>query len=160
MTSNNMAEDSVLEINGIPLKTGEKEQDLRERVHKEITSMGLNIPQEAIDRIHRTGKKFESDDRDEDGNVTGVSIKQQVIMRFTGWRSRTMVYRARKKSKSLRFKVDLTRRRAKLLAKAKKDTEGIDQIKYVSNQIKYVFADINCRLNVRFSDDSFKVFNT
>ena len=115
--------------------------------------MGLNIPQEAIDRIHRTGEKFEPDDRDQDGNVTGVSIKQQVIMRSTGWRSRTMVYRARKKSKSLRFKVDLTRRRAKLLAKAKKDTEGIDQI-------KYVFADINCRLNVRFSDDSFKVFNT
>ena len=142
-----------LRINGIPLKTREKEQDLRERVHKEITSMGLNIPREAIDRIHRTGKKFESDDRDEDGNVTGVSIKQQVIMHFTGWRSRTMVYRARKKSKLLRFKVDLTRRRAKLLAKAKKDTEGIDQI-------KYVFADINCRLNVRFSDDSFKVFNT
>ena len=74
-------------------------------------------------------------------------------MRFTGWSSRTMVYRARRKSKSLRFKVDLTRRRAKLSAKAKKDTEGIDQI-------KYVFADINCRLNVRFSDDSFKVFNT
>ena len=83
-----------LRINGIPLKTREKEQDLRERVHKEITSMGLNIPQEAIDRIHRTGKKFESDDRDEDGDVMGVSIKQQIIMWFTGWSSRMMVYRA------------------------------------------------------------------
>ena len=41
----------------------------------------------------------------------------------------SLVPSAREKSKSLQFKVDLTRRQAKLLAKAKRDTEGIDQIK-------------------------------
>ena len=44
--------------------------------------MGLNIPKEAIDRVHRVGRKYEVDEVDRDGVVTGVSLKQQVIIRF------------------------------------------------------------------------------
>ena len=53
--------------------------------------MGLNIPKEAIDRVHRIGKKFEIEDVDEDGHVTEVSVQQHVVMRFTNWRDRTQI---------------------------------------------------------------------
>ena len=115
--------------------------------------MGLNIPKEAIDRFHRIGRKFEIEDVDEDGHVTGVSVQQQVIMRFTNWRDRTQIYRERKTSKSFKFKVDLTKPRVNLLDKARRETQHVEGI-------KFVFADINCRLNVRFTDDSVKAFNS
>ena len=44
--------------------------------------MGLKLPEEAIDRAHRVGKRYEVEEEDEDGVVTGVT-KQQVIVRFT-----------------------------------------------------------------------------
>ena len=49
--------------------------------------------------------------------------------------------------------VDLTKRRYELLMKARgliKDNDAID----------FVFSDINCSLGVKFSDDSFKYFNS
>ena len=92
------------------------------------------------------------EEEDENGVVTGVSITQQVIVRFTSWKSRTSVYRNQKKSKSLRYKVDLTKHRVTLLAKARESTKYMDGI-------DYVFADINCRLNVKFNDGKFRVFN-
>ena len=73
--------------------------------------------------------------------VTGVSIRQQVIVRFKSWKLRTEVYRNRKKSKSLRYKVDLTKRRVNPLAKARQSTKHMDGI-------DYVLADINCRLKM------------
>ena len=51
------------------------------------------------------------------------------------------------------FKVDLTKQRAKLLSGARlliENVEGID----------FVFSDVNCRLNVKFSDERVKAFNT
>ena len=63
------------------------------------------------------------------------------------------MYRNRKKSKSLRYKVDLTKRRINRLAKARQSTKHMDGI-------DYVFADINCRLNVKFNDGKFRVFNS
>ena len=48
--------------------------------------MGVNIPHHAIDRAHKFGKKFEVQNEDEDRNVTRVTVKQQVIMKFILWR--------------------------------------------------------------------------
>ena len=58
------------------------------------------------------------------------------------WRDRTQIYRERKRSKSFKYKVDLTKRRVTLLT-----------------LLLTVFVDINCRLNVRFMDDSVKAFS-
>ena len=136
------------------IKTDDVEQYGREnRLHQGFSNMGLNIPKEAIDRVHRIGKKFEIEDVNEDGHVTGVSVQQQVIMRFTNWRDNSHIYRERKRSKSLKFKADLTKRRVNLLDKARRETQHVEGI-------KFVFADINCRLNVRFTDDSVKAFNS
>ena len=74
-------------------------------------------------------------------------------MRFTNWRDRTQIYSERKRSKSLKFKVDLTKQRVDILDKAKRETQHVEGI-------KFVFADINCWLNVRFTNNSVKAFNS
>ena len=61
--------------------------------------------------------------------------------------------RSLRKRGKLKFKVDLTKRRNDLLRKARDLTENIAAI-------QYVFSDVNCRLNVRFQDDSVKGFNS
>ena len=116
----------------------------------EVVNRSLKADCTDFTQLHR---KFEVEEEDENGVVTGVSIRQQVIVRFKLWKSRTEVYRNRKKSKSLRHNVDLTKRRVNLLAKARQSTKHMDGI-------DYVFADINCRLNVKFNDGKFKVFNS
>ena len=120
--------------------------DLENQLNNEFINMGLNIPKETVDRVHRIGRKYEVHEVDKDGVVTGVSSKQQVIVRFSTWSHRTQVYKARKRSKLMKFKVDLTKRRANLLSRARsliENVEGID----------FVFADTNCMLNVKFSDE-------
>ena len=63
-------------MNGIPVANGERVKDLENRLHQEFSNVGLNIPKEAIDRVHRIGRKLEIEDADEDGHVTGVSVQQ------------------------------------------------------------------------------------
>ena len=69
--------------------------------------MGVNIPHHdhAIDRAHRIGKMFEVQNEDEDGNVAGVTVKQEVIVKYTSWCHRTEVYQKRRCSKKFRFKI-------------------------------------------------------
>ena len=98
-----------LRVNDIPLKSGETNTDLENQLNNEFTNMGLNIPREAIDRAHRIRQKYEVDEVDVDGVVAGVSLKQQVILQFSTWDHRTQVYKARKRSKFLKFKIDLTK---------------------------------------------------
>ena len=87
-----------LRVNDIPLKSAETNRDLENQLENEFINMGLNIPKETIDRVHRVGRKYEVDEVDRDGVVTGVSLKQQVIIRFSTWSHRTQVYKARKRS--------------------------------------------------------------
>ena len=93
--------------------------------------MGVNIPHHAIDRAHRIRKKFEVQNEDKDGNVTGVTVTKQVIVKFTSRRYRTEVYQKRRSSKNFPFKIDLTKRRLNLLKHARQLIKGIDGIDYV-----------------------------
>ena len=132
----------------MPIIQNETSYTVEEELRKEFNSMGVNIPHHAIDRAHRIGKKFEVHNKDEDGNVTGVTVKQQVIVKFTSSRYRTEVYQKRRSSKKFRFKIDLTKRRLNLLKHARQLIKGIDEI-------DYVFSDVNCRLNVKFGVRAF-----
>ena len=124
-----------LRVDNVPVKEGETPKDLEDELWKDFESMGLDLPEFSVDRAHRIGRKFKVEKKDENG----------VIVRFTSWKSKTEVYRNRiKKSKSLRYKADLTKRRVNLLEKARQSTKHM-------NGIDYVFADINCRLNVKFN---------
>ena len=84
-------------------------RDLENQLNNGFINMGLNIPKQAIDRVHRIGRNYEVYEVDKDGVVKGVSLKQQVIVRFSTWSHRTQVYKARKRSKFMKFKVDLTK---------------------------------------------------
>ena len=57
----------------------------------EFINMGLNIPKEATDRVHRIGRKYEVDEVEEDEVVKRVSLKQQAIVRFLTWGHRPQV---------------------------------------------------------------------
>ena len=52
----------------------------------------------------------------------------------------------------MKFKVDLMKRRVNLLSRARSLTENVEGI-------DFIFADVNCRLNVKFSNERVKAFN-
>ena len=144
-----------LRVNDVPLTKDETSKEVEDKLKGEFISMGLNLPENAIDRTHRIGRKYQVQVQQEsdDGNETGVITKQQVIIRFTSWRFRTEVYRKMKNSKKFKFKIDLTKRRFMLLKNAKQatqDTEGMD----------YIFCDVNCQLNIKFVGSRVRAFNS
>ena len=95
-----------LRINGIPPPSnGEKEtgEDCLEKVKKVFNQLEVDIPDSVVDRAHRIGRPQ---------TVRGKTI-HQVIVRFTTWRHKTKIYRARKKCSEYRIKLDLTKKRVK-----------------------------------------------
>lgn len=124
--------------------SGEKEtsEQVLGKVQKIFEDMKLNIPDAVIDRAHRIGSTATTDD----GKVT-----QQVIVKFTTWRHRTAVYRARKAAKTVKFRLDLTKKRFGLLLKANEMLKPhVDW---------YAFTDVNCRLKAKIADE-FKFFDS
>ena len=63
------------------------------------------------------------------------------------------MYRNRKKSKKVRIKIGLTKRRLELLSHARDITKGVEEI-------EYAFCDVSCRLNVKLGNGRFRVFNS
>ena len=86
-----------LRINRIPApQIGENEsgEECLEKVRALFKDqLELDIPDVAIDRAHRIGGP----------KVVAGKRDRQVIVRFTTWRHRTQVYRARKKSRKKRY---------------------------------------------------------
>ena len=117
--------------------------------------MNLPFQDENIDCVHRIGRTYT------DKN-TGKKVKSMIV-KFNSWKSRQQFYNARPKHfNNSKWKpgqhlfsvsVDLTKRRFLLLNKAKgliKDCESIN----------YVFADVNCSLEMKFQNGVFKCFNS
>ena len=83
-----------------------------------------------------------------------VLSRQDIIVRFTSFRYRTMFYRSHKKVKgNARVRLDLTKKRYKLLNDATNYIEAFDHV-------NYVYADINCHLKVRFMSKEEKFFTS
>ena len=73
---------------------------------------------------------------------------------FTTFRHRTMFYRKRKELKNgVKVHLDLTKARLDLLIKASK------YVKNLSN-VDFVYADINCRLKIHFSNNNESLFDS
>ena len=101
---------------------------------------GVDIPNEVVDRTHRIGPSY----ADKNSNVECKSV----IVCFTTFRHRSMVYRAKKKMKpGVRVKLDLTKSRYTLLNDANKVVKQ-------NPDIKFYYADINCRLKIKSVDES------
>ena len=120
-----------LRINGIDLpSSGESESadECLQKVQEVFTEIGVDIPNTVIDRAHRIGKLT---------TIKGKRVKQMIV-RFTTWRHRSMVYRARKQSSKYNIKLDLTRKRRETIKKANDSLVRGDK--------SFVFADINCNI--------------
>ena len=129
-----------LRITGIPTKEKETADMVLGKVKNLIEESGVDISDSTIDRAHRIGKRKGS--------------SQQIIVRFTTHRHRTLFYKARKNIKSgPKVHIDLTKKRFNIL----KDAQN-----FVSDQEDdiFVYADINCRLKVHFRDHSEKFFES
>ena len=107
-----------------------------------IPTIKVDIPESVIDRAHRIGSRY-----------LGASSKnycKSIIIRFTTFRHKTMFYRAKNKLKrGVRVKLDLTKSRYDLLKRA---NDHLKELPF----IKFCYADVNCRLKVKFNDENQK----
>ena len=86
-------------IDGIPTQNKESSENVLHKVTKMWSEAGSEIPNEVVDRPHRNGPSY----TDKNLNIAC----QSVIVRFTTFQNRTMVYRAKKKMKpGVRVKLD------------------------------------------------------
>eukprot|EP00795_Rhopilema_esculentum_P015007 gene15007-6162_t len=104
--------------------------------------LGVDIPDVVIDRAHRIGPMKQ--------NPTNNKKSQTIIVCFTTWRHRSMVYKARKKSNKFKVHLDLTHRKVKLLGKANTLLNDKKEC--------FAFADVNCRPCL-YMDGKFVYFN-
>ena len=113
-----------LRIAGVPI-TGEGKNESGEqylaKVKQVFQALNVNLPDTATDRAHRIGRGH------------------QMIVRFTSWRYRTLVYRARRtKDSPYKIRLDLTKKRLNTIVA----TSDILKVKAIGIS----FADVNCRL--------------
>eukprot|EP00112_Aurelia_sp_Birch-Aquarium-sp1_P022796 Seg6549.2_Seg6549.3 transcript_id=Seg6549.2_Seg6549.3/GoldUCD/mRNA.D3Y31 product="hypothetical protein" protein_id=Seg6549.2_Seg6549.3/GoldUCD/D3Y31 len=141
---------ACLRLIGIPLPQDTKEaaSECFKKVKEILGKLQVRIPDKSIDRAHRIGQVKEI--KNDQGSPT---FHQLIIIKFTNWSTRTAVYRARKTLNGPKIFLDLTSRRAKLLSSAVAQVESIDAV-------DYAFADINCRLGLKMTDESLHYFNT
>ena len=125
-----------LRIKGIPRKEKEKSDEVLDQVRSLFDEAEVTIPDTVLDRAHRVSKKT-----------------SEVIVRFTTFRHRTLLYRKRKSLKGKSVHLDLTKSRLQLLNDAKKAISNKDNI-------SFCYADINCRCKVRFTDATESFFES
>ena len=120
-----------------------------------MNNMDIDIDRGMIDSAHRVSKKFirdevgESEDEGDESVVGEVQpgqsqmpsskgqLSQQVIVKFTSWRARTLFYRKRKNAKQeVKIELDLTKRRLDLLKFARRECKR-------NEKVDFVFADVN-----------------
>ena len=134
-----------LRINGVEQEADESASKCLQKVKKILKEdLKVDIPDSVIDRAHRIGKVREDTE-------TGKKHRS-IIVRFTTWRHKTAVYRARKKCEDYKFRLDLTHRRAKLLEKASEWLKDKPSC--------FAMADVNCRLCLKLEDGNFYYFET
>ena len=131
-----------LRIEGVPTKTIESSDDVLDSVKSLFKETKVDIPESVIDRTHRTGSRYL--------DASSNNYCKSVIIRFTPFRHRTMFYRTKNKlGRGVRTKLDLTKSRYDLLKRANDHVKGVPSI-------KFCYADINCRLKVKFNDKNQK----
>ena len=91
-----------------------------------------------VDRAHRIGRIYK--DRTSNKNCKGITV------RFTTFRHRTMLYRARSKLKGVKVRLDLTKSRYDLLNNANNRVKEIPII-------RFCYVDVNCRPKVKFTGE-------
>ena len=131
-----------LRIDGVPTKANESSDDVLDSVKSLFKEAKVDIPESIIDCAHGIGSRYQ--------DASSNNYCKSIIIRFTTFPHRTMFYRAKNKLKrGVKIKLDLTKSRYNLLKRAN------DHVKEVPS-IKFCYADINCRLKVKFNDENQK----
>ena len=118
-----------MRIDRIPTEKKESSENVLHKVTEMWTEAGIDIPNELVDRAFRIGPSY----TDKKSNVECKSV----IVRFTTFRHRAMVYRVKKKNETrVRVKLDLTKSMYTLLIDANKVVKQ-------NPDIKFCYADIN-----------------
>ena len=126
-----------LRIKNMKKQENESSEEVLEEIKCLFSEASINIPDACFDRAYRVSR---TDDT--------------VTVRFTKFRHRTMFYRKRKELKNgVKVHLDLTKARLDLLIKASK------YVKNLSN-VDFVYADINCRLQIYFSNNNESFFDS
>lgn len=135
-----------LRINGIELERGganESGDKCLEKVKKVFKELSVDVPDLVLDRAHRIGQFTEKNGK----------RYRPMIVRFTTWRHRTAVYRARKNSQKYKIHLDVTKNRLQLIDRAN------DMLKNIKEEGSFAFADINCRTCLKM-DDKYHYFES
>ena len=171
-------------INGIPAKKDGEKEDVKELVKQCYADMGLAYDENKIDRAHRVGKPRYN--KSTNSHVQQVIVKfRSWESRCAFYRARPKISKVnapadaqpssapassastsegapptdaaenepRPDGRSFTVALDLTHDRSQLLKFAREQT--------VNNpDVKFAFADINCRLTLRMVDGSFQAFSS
>ena len=131
-----------LRIDGVPTKANESSDDVLNFVKSLFKKAKVDIPESIIDRAHRIGSRYL--------DASSNNYCKSIIIRFTTFCHRTMFYRAKNKLKrGVRIKLDLTKCKYNLLKRANGHVKEVPSI-------KFFYANINCRLKVKFNDENQK----
>ena len=122
-------------IDDVPVESEETAESVFEKVAKFLGEACPDVPVSWIDRAHRIGSEYKS--------YRNKKKCCSIIVRFMSFRHRTMFYRNRKRLKDVRIKLDLTKRRYRIL----KDAIDLGE---EHPDLDYVYADVICRLKVVF----------
>ena len=116
---------------GVPTVAKETSEMVLKKVFEIVSEAKLPIPENSIERAHRVGLAKKGDDDIE---------TQPIIVKFNNFGHRTSFYNARK-NLNIGVSLDLTKEMLSLLTRARERVKTVEEI-------KFVYADINCRLRV------------
>ena len=137
-----------LVIDGLHIKKDDTDVHIRNLVLQEINRLDLDIKDFEVVKAHRTGSSYV----DKNGKR-----HTPVLCRFSTWRPRDILYRARKESRYF-FKSDLTAFNQSVLKYA---TNIVSNNESSANRLmEYTFADRNCRLTIKSKDGRYLYYNS
>ena len=133
-----------IRIDDVPVESGETAGSVYEKVGEFFREACPDTPVSCIDQGHPIGSAYKS--------YRNKMKCCSTIVRFMSFGHRTMFYRNMKSLKDVSIKLDLTKRKYRILK------DAIDLAKEHTD-LDYVFADVNCRLRAVFKDGTSNFFN-
>ena len=132
-----------MRLEDIPVEKDETADKVFSKAEKILKEACPNLSGDCTDRAHRIGRDYKC-------HKTNKTC-HSVIVCFTSFKHRKLIYRNRNILKDVRVKLDLTKKRYNILRIARSIADE-------KQDVKYVFADINCRLKAVFKDGTSEFF--
>ena len=130
-----------LRIDGVPSVDKETSSDVLEKVTETCAESNFKIPDSNLDRAHQIGKSYFD-------KIKKVKCKS-IIVCFNTFHHRTLLYRAKKDIKQKKG----YKRYCLMLSEANKLASD-------NQNANFCYADVNCRLKIRWNDNQEDFFDT